>query len=45
MGAHSAVYLGLILDPRVKEEGLVVLGLGSGFISDIKTKALKEKYN
>jgi hypothetical protein len=41
----TALFLGLILDLKVKVKGLKALGLGMGFISDIKTKALKEEYN
>lgn len=37
-------YIALLLNPKLKEEGLINLGLSSGFISDIKTK-LKEVYN
>ena len=40
-----ALFLGLILDLRVKEQGLNALGLSIGFISDIKTNAFKEEYN
>lgn len=41
---NKALYLALILDPRIKEGGLSQLGLSNGTIIDIKTK-LKEEYN
>jgi hypothetical protein len=31
----KALYLALILDPRIKREGLKAIGLSSGLISDI----------
>ena len=39
-----ALYISLILDPRIKEEGLKSLGLSLGQISDIHT-SLKDEYN
>ena len=39
-----ALYISLILDPRIKEEGLKSLRLSFRQISDIRT-LLKAKYN
>ena len=39
---NKALYLALILDPRIKEEGLDNIGLSSGIKSDIHTKLLKD---
>jgi hypothetical protein len=40
---HKALYLSLILDPRIKSEGLSLISLTSGLSIDIKNK-LKEEY-
>jgi hypothetical protein len=34
----QALYLALILDPRIKKEGLANIGLSIGIISDIYAK-------
>ena len=39
-----ALYISLILDPRIKLEGLSALGLSTGQISDIRT-SLEIEYN
>ncbi|CZS97989.1 uncharacterized protein RAG0_06877 [Rhynchosporium agropyri] len=41
---NKALYISLILDPRIKIDGLSLLGLSNGIISDIKRK-LREEYN
>jgi hypothetical protein len=41
---NKALYLLLIFDPRIKIEGLSLIGLTSGLSIDIKNK-LKEEYN
>ncbi|CZT08587.1 uncharacterized protein RCO7_08132 [Rhynchosporium graminicola] len=41
---NKALYTGLVLDPRIKVDGLSLLGLSNGIISDIKRK-LQEEYN
>ena len=40
---NKALYISLVLDPRIKEEGLYNLDLTSGQISDI-IELLKEEY-
>ena len=40
----KALYLALILDPRIKREGLTGIGLASGIESDIYNR-LKTDYN
>jgi hypothetical protein len=40
---HKALYLSLILNPRIKSEGLSLIGLTSGLSIDIKNK-LEEEY-
>ena len=41
---NKALYISLILDPRIKTKGLSTLDLSTGQISDIKT-ILKSEYN
>lgn len=41
---NITLYISLLLDPRVKQEGLASLGLSTGHISDIYT-LLKAEYN
>jgi hypothetical protein len=41
---NKALYLALILDPRIKREGLINIGLTSGLKSDIYNR-LKTDYN
>jgi hypothetical protein len=40
----KALYLALILDPRIKRAGLAGIGLDSGIVSDIYNR-LKTDYN
>ena len=40
----KALYLALILNPRIKQEGLASIGLSSGMSSDIYNR-LKTDYN
>ena len=40
----KAFYLALILDPRIKKEGLSNIGLSTGITSDIESR-LKTDYN
>ena len=34
----KSLYMALVLDPRLKEEGLKSMGLSTGFISDIMAR-------